>query len=151
MNKGVEMLMNWGVRATRLGAGRVPPSQRAEVRGMSGAVNLEFGADEGGTWNMVFDGERVRMRRGRLDKPDATVRVASEDYLALIAGDLTISVARMTGKVRVSGDAIFGLLFGASVAGLQMAQSEGGLRGFLARRLVGRALRKGGYTARQEA
>jgi putative sterol carrier protein len=77
------------------------------------------------------------------------VRLRPEDYLAMVAGDLSYSVARMTGKVRVSGDGNFGFLFGAAVENLRAAQEASGVRGRVARAVIGRALRKGGYETKR--
>ena len=149
MNAGVEMLMRLGAFATRITRGRmVDERARAEMRGLSGAMNLDFTGPDGGGWHIEFDDGTVHMVRGLADGARATVRLKPEDYLALLAGDLSYSVARMTGKVRVIGDGHFGMIFGAFVENMRSAQRATGLRGAFARALIRRALRKGGYAKR---
>jgi hypothetical protein len=97
---------------------------------------------------VAFDDGKVALRPGLVDNARATLKVKPEDYLALLAGDLSYSVARMTGKVRVTGDGHFGIIFGAFVENTRAAQSLKGLRGAIARAVIGRALRKGGYARR---
>lgn len=146
MNKGVEMLMKLGAFATRISRGRMADERvRAEMRGLTGVMNLEFTGDDGGAWHVGFDEGAVTMAPGLVEQARATVRLKSEDYLAMLAGDLAYSTARMTGKVRVAGDGHFGMFFGAMVENLRAAQTLPGLRGRIARAVIGRALRKGGY------
>jgi len=147
MNPGVDMLMKLGRLGARLGS----EAERAEMRGMSGVLNVEFsGGDgsDGSGWHIRFADGRVQLAPGLVADARATVRLAPEVFLALAAGDLSLSVARMTGRVRVAGDGGFGIVFGGFVGSLQNAQKVAGLRGWMARTLVQRALRKGGYRRR---
>jgi putative sterol carrier protein len=149
MNKGVEMLMKLGRLATRVRPGRAAGERaRAEMRGLSGALNLEFTGPDGGGWHIAFADGKVAMAPGLVEDARATLKIKPEDYLALLAGDLSYSVARMTGKVRVSGDGHFGIIFGAFVENMRAAQSLRGVRGMIARGVINRALRKGGYVKR---
>jgi putative sterol carrier protein len=146
MNKGVQMLMKMGALATRIGPGRAAEERaRAEMRGLSGVLNLDFTGPDGGGWHVAFDDGRVSMAPGLVDNARATLKVKPDDYLAMLAGDLSYSVARMTGKVRVNGDGHFGIIFGAFIENMRAAQSLKGVRGVIARALIGRALRKGNY------
>lgn len=147
MNQGIETLMRLG----RLGARWAPVSeqQRAEMRGLEGVMNLEFTGPDGGGWHVRFGDGTVRLEPGLEPNARATVRIKPQDYLALVAGDLSFSVAKMTGKIRVAGDGHFGILFAAFFENLRAAQSQPGLRGWVARRAVARALRKGNYQPRK--
>ena len=131
------MLMRLGAFATRVTRGRMADERaRAEMRGLSGAMNLEFTGPDGGGWHIEFGDGTVLMVRGLAENARATVRLKPEDYLALLAGDLSYSVARMTGKVRVLGDGHFGMIFGAFVENMRSAQTAKGLRGAFARALI---------------
>jgi len=149
MNRGVQMLMRLGALATRLGRGRAADERaRAEMRGLSGVLNLEFTGPDGGGWHLAFDDGKIALAPGLVDGARATLKVKPEDYLALLAGDLSYSVARMTGRVRIAGDGHFGMIFGAFVENMRAAQTAPGWRGAVARGVIGRALRKGGYARR---
>jgi putative sterol carrier protein len=150
MNKGVEMLMKLGRLATKIGPGRAGEERaRVEMRGLSGVLNLEFTGPEGGGWHVAFSDGKVAMAPGLVENARATLKLTPEDYLALLAGDLSYSVARMTGKVRVSGDGHFGIIFGAFVENLRAAQRLKGVRGLIARGVINRALKKGNYIRRE--
>jgi putative sterol carrier protein len=146
MNQGVETLM----KLARFAARRtVTEGERVELRGMNGTMNLEFTGPDGGAWHVTFADGRIRMAPGPGAAPRATVRLAPADFLAMVAGDLSQSVARMTGRVRVAGDGNFGIAFAAFVGSLRNAQTLPGVRGWLARRLIGRALGRGGRAPRR--
>lgn len=152
MNQGVEMLMRLGAFALRVGQGRaVDERTRAEMRGVNGVMNLEFSGPDGGGWHVAFADGKVAMAPGLVEPARATVKLKPDDYLALVVGDLSYSVARMTGKVRVSGDGHFGMIFGAVIENVRVAQTVKGLRGAIARAVVGRALRKGRYVRKKVA
>ena len=147
MNPGVEALLRLVAATARLGSRFASEAARAEARGMRGTLNLEI-ADGGGGWHLEFRDGALRVRPGLVEDARATVRVRERDLLALAAGDATIASCRLTGRVRVSGDGNLGMMFDAMIGSLQNAQKAPGLRGWLARRFVGRALRKGGYVPR---
>ena len=146
------MMMKVGAFALRIGQGRAADERmRAEMRGVTGAMNLEFTGPDGGGWHVDFADGKVAMAAGLAPAARATVKLTPHDYLALVAGDLSYSVARMTGKVRVSGDGHFGMMFGATIENLRAAQTAKGLRGAIARRVIARALRTGGYVRKSSA
>jgi len=151
VNRGVQMLMRLGAFGLRVGQGRaVDERTRAEMRGVNGVMNLELTGPDGGGWHVAFADGKLAMAPGLVEPARATVKLTPEDYLALMVGDLSYSVARMTGKVRVSGDGHFGMVFGAGIENVRAAQTAKGLRGAIARAVVGRALRKGGYVRKTE-
>ena len=146
MNKGVATLMNFGVFSSRWGLSRPPSArQRAEMRGLNGVMNLEFINGQTGGWHVRFADGRTSMGKGLAENPRATVRVRPHDYLGIVAGDLSYSVARMTGRVRVTGDGNFAFVFGAFVEQTRTARSAPGWRGWVSRTLIRRALKKGEY------
>ncbi len=144
VNKGVAQLMRLGVAASRMG-GLADRQARAEMRGLQGVLNIEFTGPDGGGWHLAFNDRELRLAKGLVSDPRSTVRVKPQDYLALLAGDLSPSIARMTGKLRVIGDPNLAIAFSASLGNLRALQRARGLRGFVGRRIVGRALRAGSY------
>jgi putative sterol carrier protein len=143
MNRGIDSLM----RLARLGARFGSEADRAELRGIQGTLNLDFTGDDGCAWHLGFSEAGIAVAPGLAPEPRATVRVRAQDFLALVAGDQTISIARLTGRIRVAGDGNLGMAFSGFVGSLQNAQRAPGLRGWIARAVVQRALRRGGYRA----
>lgn len=145
MNRGVDLLMTivgFGARfAPR------PESQKAEMRGLKGSMNLEL-ADGEGAWHFDFDESDVTVGRGAKDGARATVRMKSQDLFAMVAGDMQMSTARLTGRFRIAGDGHFGILFGGILGALRQAMGAPGIPGFVARNVIQLALRRGGYKPR---
>jgi hypothetical protein len=150
MNPGVESMMKFARVAARLGGRTLSEGQRAELRGVTGTLNIEFTGPDGGGWHIDFRDGLATVSPGLAEKPRATVRLKPEDYLAMLAGDLSMSVAKLTGKVRVSGDGGFGIIFGGFVGSILNAKAARGLQGRMARMAIRRALRKGGYVPKAE-
>lgn len=144
---GVEVLLRGVARLAGLGSRFGSEAARAEARGIAGTLNLEL-ADDGGGWHLEFRDGALRIAPGLAEGARTTVRVRGRDLLALAAGDATVASSRLTGKVRVSGDGNLGMMFDALIGSLQNAQKAPGVRGWIARRFVARALRKGGYVPR---
>lgn len=145
MNPGVESMMKFARTAARLGQRALSDGQRAELRGVNGTLNIEFTGPDGGGWHIDFRDGLASLSPGLAADARATVRLKPEDYLAILAGDLSLSVAKLTGKVRVSGDGGFGMIFGGFVGSILNAKQAGGLQGRMTRWSIRRALRKGGY------
>jgi putative sterol carrier protein len=145
MNPGVDLLMKF----VGFGARFAPrsESQRAEMRGLHGTMNLELANDEG-AWHFDFDDDEVSIGRGLEPDARATVRVKASDLFAMVAGDLQMSTARMTGRFRIAGDGHFGILFGGIVGSLRQAMATPGIAGFVARTMITLAMRRGGYAPR---
>ena len=145
MNRGVDLLMTivgFGARfAPR------PESQKAEMRGLKGSMNLEL-TDGDGSWHFDFDDSDVTVGRGAKDDARATVRMKSQDLFAMVAGDMQMSTARLTGRFRIAGDGHFGILFGGILGALRQAMGAPGIAGFVARNVIQLALRRGGYKPR---
>jgi putative sterol carrier protein len=147
MNPGVESMMKFARLGARVGARTLTEGQRAELKGVTGTLNIEFTGPDGGGWHVDFHDGLATVKPGLAEGARATVRLKPEDYLAMLAGDLSMSVAKLTGKVRVSGDGGFGMIFGAFVGTILNAKDASGLQGRVTRWAVRRALRKGGYAA----
>jgi putative sterol carrier protein len=146
MNPGVDLLMTIAGFGARF-APR-PESQRSEMRGLKGKMNLELVDGEGG-WHLEFDEADVTIGRGLAADARATVRVKAQDLFAMIAGDMQMSTARMTGRFRIAGDGHFGILFGGFVGALRQAMAAPGIAGFVARKMITLAMRRGGYVPRR--
>lgn len=66
------------------------------VQGLKGTVNLDLTRSDGSAWesSMVF---------GNQAEPTLTMRMAAEDYKAMLAGELNGQMAFMTGKLKFEG------------------------------------------------
>jgi hypothetical protein len=79
---------------------------RRRARRRDGVVEWRITEPGGGAWlhTMVFDGGRLRVRRGVVADPDLTLQLAAADLLRLAAGTADGVTLVFTGRLRVSGD-----------------------------------------------
>jgi putative sterol carrier protein len=68
----------------------------AVVQGLKGTVRLELTRSDGSIWQsaMIFGGQA---------EPEVTLRMTSEDYRAMLSGELNGQMAFMTGKLKFEG------------------------------------------------
>jgi putative sterol carrier protein len=68
--------------------------------------------------------------------PTSVVRVSAETLLALLAGELDLSRAQLTGKLRIDGDPAAGFLVGGMVSMFRAGGDAPGPSGLVVRRLA---------------
>jgi ribonucleoside-diphosphate reductase beta chain len=73
------------------------------ARGYRFKVAYELIGDRGGGWHVEVDDGQVRSGRGLGDQPDAIVRMRMEDWLGLLAGEITPSDSIRLGKTEIEG------------------------------------------------
>ena len=78
---------------------------RNEIVGKIGAVfQFDLSGEGGGTWAVDLKSGSGSVSQGAADKADCTIAMNSEDFLALMSGQLDGQQAFMSGKLKVSGD-----------------------------------------------
>lgn len=84
---------------------RMPEAFDAAKAGdMEATVQFDLGGDNGGQWYVEISGGQVNVEKGATESATATIRMAADDYKAMIAGDLNPVTAFMTQKIKVEGD-----------------------------------------------
>jgi putative sterol carrier protein len=58
----------------------------------------------GGDWTVTVKDGACRVEKGRADKPTTTIKMADEDFVALITGKINGMQAYTSGKLKVEGD-----------------------------------------------
>lgn len=75
-----------------------------EAQGLDSTFQFHISGDGGGDWNMHVEWERCEIERGKIDEPDVTISVSSNDWIAIATGRLNPETAYMTGKLKTEGD-----------------------------------------------
>jgi len=133
-------------RRIRLFFAMVPRmSRRARERGevpreastMSVKIHFDLTGPHGADFALVLDKGAISLKRGIPRPPDSTVIMSSQTFLDLLSGRLESSIASMTGRVRVRGEPVAGLVLGGLVQGFRRSTQLDGAAGKIARGLAG--------------
>ena len=73
-----------------------------KAEGMEG--KYLFVIDGEGTWAVTITEGGMEVTEGACDDAGCTIKVAGEDWNAIIAGELETTTAFMTGKLQIEGD-----------------------------------------------
>jgi putative sterol carrier protein len=78
--------------------------QPGRAQGVNKTIQFEFSGGEPGTWTATVQDGTFEYREGPAQGANATVRVSSEDWLAILRSELTALDAVMTGRLQIEGD-----------------------------------------------
>ena len=84
------------------------------IRGVHGAVLFRITGEGGETWTLRIEDPAVRAEATEAPRPDLTLTLDRDTFLAIANGTLSGSAAYRQGKVKVGGN----LLLGLQIAGL---------------------------------
>jgi putative sterol carrier protein len=96
---------------------------------------LDLTGPSGGDFALAIDAGDVTLTRGMPRPPDSTVTLSAETFLELLSGNADPSTAGMTGRIRIRGEPLGGLVFSGLVAGFRQATRRDGAAGVFARGL----------------
>lgn len=117
------------------GASRREPL-RADLKGHEAVVHLDLTGPGGGDFTLRAHDGRVRLQRGAPRPAQATVTLKAATLLDLLAGRTDLAGAQLSGRLRVDGQALSGMLVSGLIESFRAASRLPGLRGLFARRLA---------------
>ena len=84
---------------------RIPGAFRAEkAAGVDVVFQFVLSGSGGGTWHVKVKEGKCEVGEGPHERPTTTIRMADEDFVKLIQGELNSMKAYTTGKLKVEGD-----------------------------------------------
>jgi len=84
---------------------RIPEAFQAEkASGVDVVFQFVLSGSGGGTWHVKVQGGKCEAKEGPHEKPTTTIRMADEDFVKLIRGELNSMKAYTTGKLKIEGD-----------------------------------------------
>ncbi|MGD2041139.1 MAG: SCP2 sterol-binding domain-containing protein [Anaerolineae bacterium] len=83
----------------------MPETFQPERAGRAAAVvQFHISGEDGGEWFVTIKNKTCTVTEGVTESADATIRVDSDDYVALSSGQLSSTKAFMSGKVKATGN-----------------------------------------------
>lgn len=122
-------------RLARRARARAEVSEEAERTNI--AIHFDITGRRGADFALTIKEGALSLKRGIPRPPDSTVTMSVETFLELLSGKLDPSAATMTGKVRIRGEPLAGLVLGGIVRAFRRATEQEGVSGRIARRLSG--------------
>jgi nucleoside-diphosphate-sugar epimerase/putative sterol carrier protein len=98
-------------------------------------IHLDITGRRGGDFALVLDEGSVSLTRGIPRPPDSTVSLGADTFLELLSGSADPATAGMTGRMRVRGEPLGGLVVSGLVTGFRQATRREGTLGIFARGL----------------
>jgi len=84
---------------------RVPAALDAEAaKGVNAVFQFDISGSGGGSWNVTIRDGACEVQQGSHDRPDVTMAMSSETWLAIINRELNGVQAFMSGKLKLSGN-----------------------------------------------
>jgi putative sterol carrier protein len=76
----------------------------AKAGDMNISVQFALSGEGGGNWHVRIADGKCEVQPGSLEKPDATIKMAADDYVKMTAGELNAMVAFLSGRIKVVGN-----------------------------------------------
>ena len=84
---------------------RIPDAfQPDKASGVEVIFQFDISGDGGGSWTVTVKDGTCEVKEGSYEKPTTTIKMADEDFVKLIRGELNAMSAFTSGKLRIEGD-----------------------------------------------
>ena len=74
------------------------------AKGVKATFQFELSGDGGGTYHVKIDDGTMAVVEGPTDSPSTTIKMAADDYVQMVNGKLSGTMAFMKGKLKVTGN-----------------------------------------------
>ena len=73
-------------------------------KGLNAVFQFELSGDGGGQYNIAVNDGTMEVKEGTAATPSVTIKMAADDYLKLVNGQLNGTMAYMKGQMKVTGN-----------------------------------------------
>ena len=80
-----------------------------KAEGFDGVAQVNLAGPMGGSWVITVKNRKIDAKEGIAAKPDITLKMKDEDFMALVNGKLDAVTAFMSGKIEFNGSMALGL------------------------------------------
>jgi putative sterol carrier protein len=77
-----------------------------QAKGVKATFQFELSGEGGGTWHIVVDDGTLKLNEGPAASPTTTIKMDAPNYLKMINGDLSGTMAFMRGLLKVTGNVV---------------------------------------------
>jgi putative sterol carrier protein len=74
------------------------------AKGVKAVYQFELGGEGGATYHITVDDGTFKVTEGPADSPNTTIKMNSEDYIKMVNGKLSGTMAFMKGLLKVTGN-----------------------------------------------
>jgi putative sterol carrier protein len=76
------------------------------AKGVNAVFQFELSGDDGGTYHVTVEDGSMKIGEGPSSNPSATIKMTSKDYVDMVNGKLSGTMAFMKGKLKVTGNVL---------------------------------------------
>jgi len=76
------------------------------AKGVKATFQFELSGDGGGTYHVVVDDGTMQVVEGASPTPNATIKMSGNDYVKMVNGKLSGTMAFMKGQMKVTGNVL---------------------------------------------
>ena len=76
------------------------------AKGVKAVLQFELAGDDGGTYHITVDDGTMSYAKGPSEAPSTTIKMKAEDYIKMVNGQLSGTMAFMKGQMKVAGNVI---------------------------------------------
>jgi putative sterol carrier protein len=80
--------------------------QAAAAKGVNATFQFELSGDGGGTYHVKVEDGSMAVGEGPATKANATIKMKGEDYVKMVNGQLSGTMAFLKGQMKIAGDMI---------------------------------------------
>jgi len=73
-------------------------------KGVKAVFQFELSGDGGGTYHVSVDDGKMEVVQGPAPAPSATIKMKGEDYVKMVNGQLSGTMAFMKGQMKIAGN-----------------------------------------------
>jgi putative sterol carrier protein len=76
------------------------------AKGVKAVYQFELAGDGGGTYHVTIDDGTMQVAEGASPSPSTTIKMTADDYVQMVNGKLSGTMAFMKGKLKVTGNVL---------------------------------------------
>jgi putative sterol carrier protein len=76
------------------------------AKGVKAVYQFELAGDGGGTYHVTIDDGTMQVAEGASPAPSTTIKMTADDYVQMVNGKLSGTMAFMKGKLKVTGNVL---------------------------------------------